>query len=76
MGAVEPEFAYAALLEDELVTDCDAGDLDRIDHAGALRQAAESLLAESADEALAAEERSVARDALVRLFTYCEAIQL
>jgi hypothetical protein len=73
--AVEPEFALATLLEDELVTDCDAVDLDRIDHAGALRQAAENLLAESANDALAAQERTVARDALIRLFTYCEAIQ-
>jgi len=75
LGLVEPEFASAALLAEELVTDCTAGDLDRIDHAGALRQAAESLLAESASDALATDERSVARDALIRLFTYCEAIQ-
>ena len=75
MTAVEPEFAHAVLLEDDLVTDCDSVDLDRIDLAGALRQAAESLLSQGADDSLAAEDRTVARDALVRLFTYCEAIK-
>lgn len=73
--AVSPEFAWTSLLEDELVTDCETGDLDRIDHAGALRQAAEALLADSQNENLSGDQRGIAREALVRLFGYCEVVQ-
>jgi len=73
--AATPEFAYAALDEDGLATDCEISDLDLIDQGGALRQAAEALLAEVNDESRAADERGTARDALVRLFSYCEAMQ-
>jgi DNA repair exonuclease SbcCD nuclease subunit len=69
-----PEFAHLELNEDELATDCESEDLDLIDRAGALREAAQALLVESTDETRAADERAVAREALVRLFTYCEAI--
>lgn len=74
-SAVEPEFAYVSLDDDQLTTDCDTTDLELIDHAGALREAAQTLLAETQDPTLDAASRTVARDALVRLFTYCEAIQ-
>ena len=74
--AIAPEFAQVVLDTDDLVTDCESGDLDRIDRGGALRQAAEALLAESLDERRAAGEREIAREALIRLFSYCEAMQL
>jgi DNA repair exonuclease SbcCD nuclease subunit len=75
MEAVAPEFAYADLLMEDLATDCETGDLDRIDQAGALREAAESLLANSLDETRSLEDRHIAREALVRLFSYSEEIQ-
>ena len=69
-----PEFAYLELDAADLATDCDAEDLDLIDRAGALREAAETLRAESLDEAKSLAERQVARAALVRLFSYCQKI--
>ena len=72
--AIAPEFGHAELDTGALATDCTIGDLDFIDQAGALRQAAETLLAESEDQALTAEQRATARDALVRLFSFCEAM--
>ena len=47
------------------------GRLDQIDRAGALRDAADMLLAESVDESRPLGEREVAREALMRLFSYC-----
>lgn len=67
-----PDFAHVIYDDGALATDCESGDLDRIDHAGALRQAAETLLAESEDPQRAEAEREVARGALARLFSYCE----
>jgi hypothetical protein len=72
--AAAPEFAYLELQEDELATDCESDDLDRIDRAGALREAAQALLDESADETRSTADRAISREALVRLFSYCEAI--
>jgi DNA repair exonuclease SbcCD nuclease subunit len=68
-----PDFAHFETELAGLATDCDASDLDRIDHAGALREAADMLLAESRDESRPEAERAVAQQALVRLFSYCEA---
>jgi hypothetical protein len=75
VAAAEPDFAYLELDEAELATDCDSDDLDQIDRAGALREAAQALLDESRDGARSSAERSISREALVRLFTYCEALQ-
>ncbi|HTN60988.1 MAG TPA: DNA repair exonuclease [Devosia sp.] len=75
VAAVEPDFAYLELDEVELATDCDNDDLDQIDRAGALREAAQALLDESQDGTRSSAERSISREALVRLFTYCEALQ-
>lgn len=72
---VAPEFAYAELDEEGLTTVCESADLDLIDRSGALRQAADALLAESADENLPLGEREIARDALARLFAYSEAMR-
>jgi len=74
VASVAPEFAHLVLDAEALATDCESADLDAIDRAGALRQAADRLLAESRDEGLASHEREAARDALVRLFSYCEAM--
>jgi len=74
--AIAPEFAHAIVETEELATECEIGDLDLIDGAGALRQAAEILLTESVDPARAAGEREIASEALARLFSYCEAMQL
>lgn len=71
IAAVAPEFAHLILETDGLTTDCESDDLDAIDRAGALRQAADALLTESLDEARPAAERQAARDALARLFSYC-----
>lgn len=72
--ALAPQFAHFEVEDSQLLTLCEAADLERIDHAGALRLAAEALLAESDDPALAAEDRAVAKAALMRLFTYAERI--
>ena len=74
LEAAMPDFAHCKSDLEGLATDCDATDLDRIDRAGALREAAEALLAESADEARSEAERAIARHALLRLFSYCEAV--
>lgn len=74
IAAVAPEFAFLQLDAEALATDCESDDLDAIDRAGALRQAADALLTESLDEARSAAERLAARDALARLFSYCAAM--
>ncbi|MGO7202787.1 exonuclease SbcCD subunit D [Rhizobium ruizarguesonis] len=71
---VAPEFAHLEIDPDLLGTDCESDDLETIDRAGALRDAADLLLAESLDEARSGDDRNVARQALIRLFSYCEAI--
>lgn len=71
--AAAPEFAHLELQEDALATDCESDDLDRIDRAGALREAAQALLDESSDETRSTTDRDIAREALVRLFSYSEA---
>ncbi len=74
IAAVAPEFAFLQLDAESLATDCESDDLDAIDRAGALRQAADALLTDSLDEARSATERQAARDALARLFSYCAAM--
>ncbi len=75
IAAVAPEFAHLLLDTEALAADCEDSDLDAIDRAGALRQAADLLLAESRDEARPEAEREIAGEALIRLFSYCEAMQ-
>jgi hypothetical protein len=72
--AAAPEFAHMLLDAQALAIDCESSDLDAIDRAGALRHAADLLLAESADEGCASSEREIAREALIRLFSYCDAM--
>lgn len=67
---VTPDFLYCAADWAGLAMVHDAGDLDRIDRAGALRGVADQLAAEAADPSLGAEARAVATAALSRLFGY------
>lgn len=69
-----PDFGWLALDDSALVTDCAVEDLDQIDRAGALREAADSLLAESEDGSRTAAERAVAAAALARLYGYAQAV--
>lgn len=71
---VVPDFAWLDLDEAGLVTECDVDDLDQIDRAGALREAADMLLAESTDTAQSAEARAVASAALSRLYEYAQRV--
>jgi hypothetical protein len=59
---------------DELATDCESEDLELIDRAGALREAAETLQAESLDATQSAADREIAQAALMRLFSYCQKV--
>lgn len=70
--AAAPDFAHVEFDDGGLAVECEAGDLDAIDRAGALRQAAEALLAESVDEALPTEAREAAAGALARLFSFAQ----
>ncbi|MBS7541908.1 metallophosphoesterase family protein [Ancylobacter oerskovii] len=69
-----PEFALLELDESGLMNDIEAEDLDLIDRAGALREAAEALRAESLDAARPAAERAIARAALARLFSLSQRV--
>jgi DNA repair exonuclease SbcCD nuclease subunit len=70
---VAPDFAFLEFDDEALVTECGTGDLDLIDRAGALREAADRLLTEAEDEDRSIAQRAIARAALTRLFSYCEA---
>jgi len=69
-----PDFAFLELDESRLATECEAGDLDQIDRAGALREAADALLAEAEDAARPLRDREIAQAALARLYTYAQAV--
>lgn len=69
-----PDFAFLELDEAGLATECESNDLDQIDRAGALREAANVLLAEAEDESRSASERDIARTALSRLYSYAQAV--
>lgn len=69
-----PDFAFLELDETGLATECEVADLDRIDRAGALREAANALLAEAGNESCTAAEREIAQAALARLFSYAQTV--
>lgn len=69
-----PDFAWLDLDEGVLATECVIADLDRIDRAGALREAADALFAESEDGNRSAGDRAIAGAALARLYGYAEGI--
>jgi len=72
--AAAPDFAWLRLDDAKLATDCAVEDLDLIDQAGALRVAANALLAESTDAGRSAEDRAVAMAALSRLYGYTQQV--
>lgn len=65
-----PEFAFLDLQTEGLGTLHNAGDLDAIDHAGAMRLAADRLMSEAMDVGLAEGDRDIAAAALNRLYAY------
>ena len=67
-----PDFAHLDFDMDGLATEHEVEDLDRIDRAGALREAANALLADADDTARATGEREIARAALARLYAYAQ----
>lgn len=69
-----PDFAHLEFDDAMLMTNCEADDLDAIDRAGALREAADTLLAEADDASRSAEDREIARAALARLYTYAQTV--
>ncbi|EPR17773.1 hypothetical protein M527_15690 [Sphingobium indicum IP26] len=69
-----PDFGWLALDDSGLETDCAVEDMDRIDRAGALREAADALFAESEDGNRSAADRAVAAAALARLYGYAQAV--
>lgn len=71
--AAAPDFALLELDAAALATDYKTTDLDRIDRTGALRDAADALMAQAGDQARTEADREVARGALQRLFSYCVA---
>ncbi|WP_421697825.1 metallophosphoesterase family protein [Ancylobacter sp.] len=73
VATAAPDFAFLDLDAAGLATACAPDDLDRIDRGGALRAAADALLAESGDLARSAEEREIARAALGRLYSLAQA---
>ena len=68
---LRPSLAFLAYDETGLETVYEADDLDRINHAGALREAAEALLSDASDTAIGNQEREIARDALNLLYSWC-----
>ena len=74
IAAAAPEFALLELDAQALAITCESQDLDLIDRSGALRQAADALLGESRDTDRPPSDREVAREALMRLFSYCAAL--
>ena len=70
LAEVEPDLAYLQRDLDDLATAHAPGDLDAIDTGGALRRAAEALLAEATDPARDPEARAVAAAALERLHEF------
>ena len=69
--ALDPEIAARLKRNDAgLIAECEAEDLDAIDRAGALREAANALLLEAGDESRSADDRELARAALARLYSY------
>lgn len=72
---VQPDFGYLAFDDDDLTTECEPEDLDAIDHGGALREAANALLAEAGNDRLSNDERAIAQAALNRLFSLAQAVK-
>lgn len=72
--ATAPDFGWFGYDLSGLATEARPDDLDGIDRAGALRQAAEALLAEAGDPDVSAHERAVAASALTRLYALAQEV--
>lgn len=70
LKSAAPDFASLDWRVRDLAVEYQAEDLDQIDQAGVLRAAADQLHRESEDENAAIEDRTVARNALNRLYGY------
>lgn len=70
LASVAPDFAAFDWREGALAVEYDIDDLDRIDKAGVLRAAAETLQSETLDPTLSEGQRVTARNALNRLYGY------
>lgn len=73
--AAAPDFGWFSHDLSGLAAEARPEDLDGIDRAGALRHAAEALLAEAGDPDRSAAERAVASSALSRLFGLAQEVQ-
>lgn len=67
-----PDFGWFSHDLTRLAVEAMSEDLDQIDRAGALRQAAETLLAEVGDTSLSQAERNIAAAALSRLYALAQ----
>lgn len=67
---VDPDFALMTYDDTALAIEHKPDDLDAIDRAGALRQAADALLREAQDSAVSSDTARVAERALSRLYAY------
>jgi len=74
VNQAKPDFAFLEMDDGDVATEYAVGDLDLIDRAGALREAADSLLADSKNESHSAAEREIARAALARLYSYAQMV--
>ena len=75
LAARAPDFGWFASDLSALAVEALPGDLDQIDRAGALRQAAEVLLAEAGDPALSRADRDTAQAALARLYALTQEVR-
>jgi DNA repair exonuclease SbcCD nuclease subunit len=75
LARVAPDFGWFAADLAALSVEARADDLDQIDRAGALRQAADDLLAEVGDSRLPQAERDVAAAALSRLYALAQEVR-
>lgn len=75
LAARAPDFGWFAADLSALAVEALPEDLDQIDRAGALRAAAEVLLAEAEDAALSQSERETASAALARLYALTQEVQ-
>lgn len=74
LAAIAPDFGWFEADLARLTTEVKPDDLDLIDHGGALRRAAETLLSEAADPVLAQADRDLAEQALSRLYSLVQEV--
>lgn len=74
LAAIAPDFGWFDSDLSRLTTEVKADDLDLIDRGGALRRAADALLSETADQALAQADRDLAELALSRLYALVQEV--